>query len=138
MFLLLVAGTAVSSYLAMRAAREGANARARATLIERLSGDHTFTLDELVSMHSKIDPLIASADPRERGQLLGLRGHLNGRRGHWGQAAEDFGAAVEIIPDEDGIVLQPIGVAPWFSIGWEQALEAVVEHYRGALDHLDD
>jgi len=99
-FLLLVAGTAVSSYLAMRAAREGANARARATLIERLSGDHTFTLDELVSMHSKIDPLIASADPRERGQLLGLRGHLNGRRGHWGQAAEDFAAAVEIIPDD--------------------------------------
>jgi tetratricopeptide (TPR) repeat protein len=100
-FLVLAAGTALSLYLAMRAAREGANARAaRATLIERLSGDRTYTLSELLSMHSKIDPLIASADAHERAQLLGLRGHLNARRGHWGQAAEDFGAALEIIPDD--------------------------------------
>jgi tetratricopeptide (TPR) repeat protein len=100
LFLVLAAGTALSLYLAMRTAREGENARARATFIQRLSGDHTFTLSELVSMHSKIDPLIASADPHERAQLLGLRGHLNGRRGHWGQAAEDFGAVVEIVPDD--------------------------------------
>jgi tRNA A-37 threonylcarbamoyl transferase component Bud32 len=100
LFLVLAAGTALSSYLAMRAAQEGENARARATFIQHLSGEHTFTLSELVAMHSKIDPLIASADPRERAQLLGLRGHLNGRRGHWGQAAEDFGAVVEIVPDD--------------------------------------
>jgi tRNA A-37 threonylcarbamoyl transferase component Bud32/tetratricopeptide (TPR) repeat protein len=99
-FLVLAAGTVLSSYRAMRAAREGAHARARATFIERLSGDRTFTLGELVSMHSKVDPLIASADPHERAQLLSLRGHLNGRRGHWSQAADDFGAAVEIIPDD--------------------------------------
>jgi len=48
------------------------------------------------------------------------------------------GVEVEIVPDEDGIVLQPIGVAPWFSLGWEQALDAVVEHYRDALDHLSE
>ncbi len=48
------------------------------------------------------------------------------------------GVEVEIVPDEDGIVLQPLGVGPWFSVGWERALDAVVEHYRGALDHLND
>jgi tetratricopeptide (TPR) repeat protein len=99
-FLVLAAGTALASYLAMRAAREGANARARAALIQRLSGERTFTLSELVSVHAEIDPLIASADPHERALLLGLRGQLNGRRGHWGQAAEDFGAVVAIIPDD--------------------------------------
>jgi hypothetical protein len=64
--LVLAAGTTLSSYLAMRAAREGANAGARAAFIERLSGERSFTLGELVSMHSKIDPLIASADPLEK------------------------------------------------------------------------
>ena len=49
-----------------------------------------------------------------------------------------LGVEVEIVPDEEGIVLQPVGVAPWFSLGWERALDAVLEHYRGALDHLDD
>ncbi len=48
------------------------------------------------------------------------------------------GVEVEIVPDEDGIVLRPIGVASWFSVGWEQALDMVLEHYRGALDHLDE
>ena len=48
------------------------------------------------------------------------------------------GVEVEVIPDEEGLVLQPIGVASWFSVGWEQALDAVIEHYRGALDHLDE
>jgi predicted Ser/Thr protein kinase/tetratricopeptide (TPR) repeat protein len=100
-FLVLAAGTALASYLALRAAREGADARAaRATLIQRLSGEHTLTIGELVALHAKLDPLIASADPHEKAQLLGLRGHLNGRRGHWGQAAEDFGAVVEILPDD--------------------------------------
>jgi AbrB family looped-hinge helix DNA binding protein len=48
------------------------------------------------------------------------------------------GIEVEIIPDEDGIVLQPIGVEPWFSIEWERALDAVLEHYAGALGHLSE
>ena len=46
------------------------------------------------------------------------------------------GVEMEIVPDEDGIVLHPVGVAPWFSLGWEQALNMVVEHYQGVLDHL--
>jgi tetratricopeptide (TPR) repeat protein/predicted Ser/Thr protein kinase len=99
-FLVLAAGTALSSFVAMRAAREGANARARATLIQRLSGDHTWTISELAAMQAKIDPLIASADPHDRAVLLSLRGQLNGRRGQWSQAAEDFAAVVEIIPDD--------------------------------------
>ncbi len=48
------------------------------------------------------------------------------------------GVEVEIVPDEVGLVLQPVGVAPWFSLGWEQALDAVLEHYGIALGHLDD
>ena len=48
------------------------------------------------------------------------------------------GVEVEIIPDEDGIVLQPVGVDPWFSLEWERALDAVLEHYGAALDHLRD
>jgi serine/threonine-protein kinase len=91
LFLVLTAGTALSMFLAMRAAREGANARARASLIERLSGERS----ELVSLQAKIDPLIASADAHQRARLLGLRGHLNARRGHWDQAAEDFGSCLQ-------------------------------------------
>ncbi len=41
---------------------------------------------------------------------------------------------VEIIATDDGILLRPIGVAPWFSVEWEEALDAVVEHYRPALE----
>jgi len=48
------------------------------------------------------------------------------------------GVEVDIIPDEDGIVLQPIGVEPWFSLEWERALDAVLEHYGGALEHLNE
>ena len=41
---------------------------------------------------------------------------------------------VEIITTDDGILLHPVGVAPWFSIEWEQALDAVIEQYRPALE----
>lgn len=100
-FLLLAAGTALASYLALRAAREGEDARAaRASLIQRLRRDHTLTLAELVAIHAKLDPLIVSADPQDKGQLLGLRGHMNGRRGNWAQAAEDFAAAIQITPED--------------------------------------
>ena len=99
-FLVLAAGTALSTFLAMRAAREEANARARASLIERLSGERTVTLSELASLQAKIAPLIASAEPHQRAQLLGLRGHLNARRGRWDQAAEDLGAAVAVGSDD--------------------------------------
>jgi hypothetical protein len=45
-----------------------------------------------------------------------------------------LGVEVEVIPTEDGILLRPIGVAPWFSIEWEYALEDVLEYYRPALE----
>lgn len=48
------------------------------------------------------------------------------------------GVEVEVIPTEDGILLQPIGVAPWFSIEWEYALEDVLEYYRPALELARD
>jgi hypothetical protein len=59
-----------------------------------------FTLRELVALHEEIAPLIATADPHQKAQLLALRGQLNGRRGNWSQAAEDFGAVVEVIADD--------------------------------------
>jgi len=48
------------------------------------------------------------------------------------------GVEVEIVPEEDGIVLQPIGVEPWFSLGWERALDGVLEHYGTALGLLNE
>ena len=47
------------------------------------------------------------------------------------------GVQVEIVPTDEGIFLQPIGVAPWFSIEWERALDAVLDQYRPALEQLD-
>lgn len=41
---------------------------------------------------------------------------------------------VEIIPTDDGILLKPIGVPPWFSVAWEEALEFVLHEYRPALE----
>jgi AbrB family looped-hinge helix DNA binding protein len=46
------------------------------------------------------------------------------------------GVEVDVIPVEDGILLEPLGVAPWFSIEWEQALDFVLEQYRPALEAL--
>jgi len=40
---------------------------------------------------------------------------------------------VEVIETEEGILLRPIGVEPWFSFEWERALDGVVEWYGGAL-----
>jgi hypothetical protein len=40
---------------------------------------------------------------------------------------------VEVIETEEGILLRPIDVAPWFSVEWERALDGVVEWYGGAL-----
>lgn len=44
------------------------------------------------------------------------------------------GVEVEIELSDQGIVLKPIGVRPWFSIEWERALDFVVENHRGALE----
>lgn len=40
---------------------------------------------------------------------------------------------LEILPEEDGIFLRPLDVEPWFSVEWEQALDAIVERYGAAL-----
>jgi hypothetical protein len=40
---------------------------------------------------------------------------------------------VEVIATDDGILLKPIGVAPWFSLAWEDALDFVVQEYGQAL-----
>lgn len=46
------------------------------------------------------------------------------------------GIQVEVIPSEEGIFLQPIGVDPWFSVEWERALDSVLEWYRPALEQI--
>jgi len=48
------------------------------------------------------------------------------------------GVEVEIIATDDGIMLEPLDVEPWFSVEWERALEAVLEDHREALDLARD
>ena len=48
------------------------------------------------------------------------------------------GVQMEIVPTDEGIFLQPIGVAPWFSIEWERSLDAVIEQHRPALEQLSE
>ncbi len=48
----------------------------------------------------------------------------------------EAGVEVEVVPEEEGILLQPLGVAPWFSLEWERALDAVMEWYRPALEQI--
>ena len=48
------------------------------------------------------------------------------------------GVEVDVQPVEEGIFLEPKDVAPWFSIEWERALDAVVERYRGAFAMMKD
>jgi bifunctional DNA-binding transcriptional regulator/antitoxin component of YhaV-PrlF toxin-antitoxin module len=42
--------------------------------------------------------------------------------------------AVEVIATDEGIMLEPQDVEPWFSVEWERALEAVLEQHREALE----
>jgi antitoxin component of MazEF toxin-antitoxin module len=46
------------------------------------------------------------------------------------------GVEMEIFPGDDGILLRPLDVAPWFSFEWERALDAVIEQYKTALDMI--
>ena len=48
------------------------------------------------------------------------------------------GVEVEIVPVEEGILLRPVGVEPWFTVEWERALDAVVEWYGPALEQLGE
>jgi hypothetical protein len=45
---------------------------------------------------------------------------------------------VQISQVEEGILLVPIGVAPWFSPEWERALDFIVDRYREALEVLGE
>jgi bifunctional DNA-binding transcriptional regulator/antitoxin component of YhaV-PrlF toxin-antitoxin module len=45
---------------------------------------------------------------------------------------------VEIVPEEEGIFIRPLNVEPWFSVEWEEALEAIVERYGPALEAMRD
>lgn len=48
------------------------------------------------------------------------------------------GVEVEISPGDDGILLKPVGVPPWFSFEWERALDGVVERYKTALEMIHE
>ena len=48
------------------------------------------------------------------------------------------GVRMEVVPTDEGLFLQPVDVAPWFSIEWERALDAVVARHRAALEQLND
>jgi hypothetical protein len=45
---------------------------------------------------------------------------------------------VEVIATDDGILLKPIGVAAWFSLAWEEALEFVLQEYGPALQMVGE
>ena len=46
--------------------------------------------------------------------------------------------SVEITPIDEGLLIEPLGVEPWFSIEWERALDAVLEEHREALEMAGD
>lgn len=48
------------------------------------------------------------------------------------------GVEMEIVQTEEGIMLRPLGVEPWFSIEWEQALEDVLEYYGPVLERIGE
>ena len=48
------------------------------------------------------------------------------------------GVDVQVVQMEEGILLRPIGVEPWFSIEWEQALEDVLDYYGTALEQIGE
>jgi hypothetical protein len=48
------------------------------------------------------------------------------------------GVEIEVVPVEEGILLRPIGVEPWFTVEWERALDVVVEWYGDALTQLGE
>ena len=39
------------------------------------------------------------------------------------------GTEIEVYLGDDGFYLRPIGIEPWFSVQWEQALATVMEYH---------
>ena len=48
------------------------------------------------------------------------------------------GGEVQVVQVEEGILLRPLGVEPWFSIEWEQALDDVIEYYGPVLERIGE
>ena len=48
------------------------------------------------------------------------------------------GVEIQIVQTEEGIMLRPLGVEPWFSIEWEQALEDVLQYYGSVLERIGE
>ena len=46
------------------------------------------------------------------------------------------GTEVEVYVGDDGIYLRPIGIEPWFSAEWEQALKLVMEYHGEVIEAL--
>jgi bifunctional DNA-binding transcriptional regulator/antitoxin component of YhaV-PrlF toxin-antitoxin module len=45
---------------------------------------------------------------------------------------------VELTGTDEGLVVEPLGVEPWFSFEWERALDAVLDEHREALELASD
>ena len=50
----------------------------------------------------------------------------------------EAGVQLELVAEESGIFLRPVGVEPWFSVEWEQALDAVMERHGRALEAMHE
>ena len=48
------------------------------------------------------------------------------------------GVEMQVVQTEEGIMLRPLGVEPWFSIEWEQALEDVLQYYGPVLERIGE
>jgi hypothetical protein len=48
------------------------------------------------------------------------------------------GVEVQVVQTEEGILLRPVGVEPWFSIEWEHALDDVLHYYGAALEQIGE
>jgi len=48
------------------------------------------------------------------------------------------GVEIQIVQTEEGVLLRPLGVEPWFSIEWEEAVEDVLEYYGPALERIGE
>ena len=46
------------------------------------------------------------------------------------------GTEIEVYLGDDGIYLRPIGIEPWFSVEWEQALATVLEYHGEVIEAI--
>ena len=48
------------------------------------------------------------------------------------------GVEMQVVATEDGIMLRPLGVEPWFSVEWEEALADMLDYYGPALERIGE